>query len=60
MQILSVPLRAAPTGDMLQKKTDELLTGMPNVFSMADDILIAGFDMQDKHHNETLNKVLQV
>ena len=42
---------------MLQK-IDELFSGMPNVFGIADDILIAGFDKQD--HDETLGKVLQV
>ena len=29
-------------GDMFQKNIDELLSGMSNVFSIADDILIAG------------------
>ena len=33
---------------------------MPNVFSIADDILIAGFDGQGKDHDETLEKVLWV
>ena len=29
---------------------------MPNLFSVADDILISGFDEQGKDHNETLGK----
>ena len=33
---------------------------MPNVFSIANDILIADFDEQGKDHDETLEKVLQV
>ena len=33
---------------MYQKKTDELFSGMPNVFDIADDILIAGFDKLSK------------
>ena len=33
---------------------------MPNVFDIADDILIAGFDEQGKDHDETLYKVLLV
>ena len=33
---------------------------MPNVFSIADDILIAGYNKQDKDHDETLDKVLRV
>ena len=43
---------------MLQKKIDESFSGMPNVFGITDDIVIAGFNEQDKDHNETLNKVL--
>ena len=31
-------------GDMFQKKVDALYSGMPNVFGIADEILIAGFD----------------
>ena len=33
---------------------------MPNVFDIADDILIAALDEQGKDHDETLEKVLQV
>ena len=40
-------------GDMFQKKIDELFNGMPNVFGIADDILIAGFDELGKDHNTT-------
>ena len=29
---------------MFQKEIDELLSDMPNVFCIDDDILIAGFD----------------
>ena len=35
---------AGQVGDMFQKKIDELLSGMSNVFSIADNILIRGFD----------------
>ena len=33
---------------------------MPNVFSIADDILFAGFNEEGKDHNETFDKVLWV
>ena len=33
---------------------------MPNVFSIADDILIADFNEHDRDHNETLEKVPQI
>ena len=45
---------------MFQKEIDELFSSMSNVFCIADDILIAGFDEQYKDHYETLDKVLQV
>ena len=34
---IRLPFREAPAGGMFQKKIDELFTGMPNVFSIADD-----------------------
>ena len=45
---------------MFQKKIDELFSGMPNVFSIADDILIACFKEQGRHHYATLDKVLGI
>ena len=55
------PFRAAPAGDMFQKKIDELFSNMPNVFGIAYGILIAGFDEQVRtNHNKTLEKVLHV
>ena len=47
-------------GNMFQKKIDEIFSGMSNVFSIADDILIAGFDVQVKDHDEILEKMLWV
>ena len=40
--------------------TDELFSGMSDVFHIADDVLIAGFDEQAKDHDKTLEKVLWV
>ena len=43
---------------MFQKKIDGMFSGMPNVFSIPDDILIAGFNEQHKtlmkHKKSTL------
>ena len=33
---------------------------MPNAFSIAGEILIAGFNVQGKDHNETLDKIFRV
>ena len=38
-------------------KKDKLFQGLPNVFGIADDILIVGFDGMDRDHNATLDKV---
>ena len=45
---------------MFQKKLDGLLSGMPNVFTIADDILTAGFDELGRDHDVTLDKVLRI
>ena len=45
---------------MFQKEIDEFFSGMPNVFNIADDILITGFDKQDRVNNATFDKVLRI
>ena len=52
--------RVALTGNMIQKKIDEMFCGMPNVFGIADDSLISGSDKQGKDHDKTLDKVLKI
>ena len=47
-------------GDMFQKKTEEIFNGVPNGFSIADDILIAHFDKHGRDHDATLDKVLRI
>ena len=37
-------LWVTPAGDMFLTRIDKLFQGLPNVFGIADDILIAGFD----------------
>ena len=48
---------AAQAGDMFQKMIDEIFSGVPNVFSIVDNILIVGFDEQGKGDSETLDRV---
>ena len=45
---------------MFQKNIYELLNEMPNVFSIADDILITGSHELGKDHGATLDKVLGI
>ena len=44
---------------MFQRKIDEIFKDLPNVFGIADDILIAGYDSDGKDHNKTAWRVLQ-
>ena len=57
---MTLSFGVAQVGYMFPKKIGELFSGIQNVFSIADDILIAGFDEQGKDHNTTLDKVLRV
>ena len=45
---------------MFQKNIDGLFNGMSNVFAIAVDILIAGFDEQGRNHDVTSDKVLGI
>ena len=54
-----LPFGAAPVGNMFQCKTDEIFNDMPNVFGIADDILVIGYDEDRADHNEAVYKVLR-
>ena len=43
---------------MFQRKINKLLNDIPNVFGIADDILIAGFDADGRDHDVSLEQVL--
>ena len=45
---------------MFQKKIDKPFNGMPNVFSIADDIVIALFDELDRDNDATLDQVIRL
>ena len=45
---------AAPAGDIFQRKIDEIFKELPNVFDIADDILVVGYDVDGKGHDDTL------
>ena len=42
------------------KKNYKIFKELPNVFSIADDILIVGYDDNGRDHNRTLRKVVQI
>ena len=44
---------------MFQHKIDEIFNDMPNVFGIADDILVIGYDKNGADHDEAVYSVLQ-
>ena len=50
----------APAADMFQKKIDELFHRICNVFGIADEILISGFNELGRHHYAILEKSLRI
>ena len=41
-------------GDMFQHKIDEIFKGLPIILGTSDNILIVGYDTDDRDHNKTL------
>ena len=54
-----LPFGVAPADDMFQRKIDEIFNDMPDVFGIADDILVVGYEGDDRDHDETVQKELQ-
>ena len=44
---------------MFEWKMDEIFNGMPNVFGIADDIMVLGYEDDGRDHDKTVQKVLQ-
>ena len=49
-----LPFSTAPAGDMVHHKTDEIFKELPNIFDIANNISIAGYNDDDKEHDRTL------
>ena len=43
-----------------KEKKDKIFKDLPNVFDVADDILVVGYEYYGKDHDETLCRVLQM
>ena len=54
-----LPFRAVPAGDMFQHKIDEIFNDMPNVFGIADGILVIGCNKDGADHDKAVYKVLK-
>ena len=46
-------------GDMFQHIIDEVFSDMPNIFGIADDILVIGYDENGADHDAAVHNVLQ-
>ena len=49
-----LPFMAVPVGDMFQCKIDEIFNDMPNIFGIADDILVIGYNNDGKDHDKAV------
>ena len=59
LQIQKTAIWSSPhAGDMFQCKIDEIFKNLPNVFGIADDILVVGYDTDGKDNDEILQQVL--
>ena len=47
-RLTRLPFGVAPAGDMFQQKMDKIFKDLPNVFGVADDIVILGYDADDR------------
>ena len=54
-----LPFGAALAEDMFQHKIDKIFNDMPNVFGIADDILVIGYDKDATDHDKAVYKVLK-
>ena len=49
---------AVPVSNMFQHKIDKIFNNMLNVFGIADDILVIGYDKNGADHDEAVYSVL--
>ena len=58
-QYKHLPFGGVPLGYMFQHKIDEIFNDMPNVFGIADNILVIGYDKNGADCNEAVYSVLK-
>ena len=59
-RLTRLPFRVATTGNMFKKKTDKICKGLSIILGIVHDILIGGYDDDDKDHKKTLRWVVQI
>ena len=55
-----LPFGVVPAGDMFEQKVNEIFRDLPNIFGIADDILIVEYDADGRDHDRSLMKVIQI
>ena len=53
-----LPFGASPARNIFQRKIDEIFKDVPNVFGIVHDKVVAGYEADDKDHDETVQRVL--
>ena len=54
-----LPFGAVPVGKMFQHKINEIFNDMPNLFGIADEILVIGYDKDGVDHDKAVYSVLR-
>ena len=54
-----LPFGAVPAGNLFQHKIDKIFYDMPNVFGIADDILVIGYDEDGTYYDEAVYIMLR-
>ena len=57
-RFMKIQFRAAPSGDMFKRKINKIFKVLPNVFCIADNSLVVGYDDDGTDHNRTIFRVL--
>ena len=60
IQVQMVTIWSSTARRHVSEEIDEIFKVLPNVFGIADDLLVVGYDADGKEHDETLWMVLQI
>ena len=52
--------RTAPASDIFQRKTDEIIKEVSNVFGITDTTLVVGYDNDSEGHNRRIMAALKI
>ena len=58
-QYKHLPFGAVPAGNMFQHKIDKIFNDMPNIFGIADNILVIGYGKNRADHDKAVYSMLK-